>query len=203
MSIKEKWNARYRAATEERQASRVLKENRHLLPETGRALDLACGLGGNSILLAQQGLKVDAWDIADVPIAALHDAALKRQLSIQAEVRDVESNPPVPETFDVIVVSYFLDRDIIPALIQALKPGGLIYYQTFIQQRVSDRGPQREEFRLADQELLHLFSELQILFYREEERVGDVQKGFRDEAMLIGRKTIESRLGTPPSSDNL
>ena len=114
--------------------------------------------------------------------------ALERQLSIQAGVRDVESDPPPPETFDVIAVSYFLERDIIPALIQALKPGGLIYYQTFTRQRVSDRGPQRAEFRLADQELLQLFSGLQVLFYREEGCVGDVQKGFRDEAMLVGRK---------------
>ena len=188
MGIKEKWNERYRDAIGERQASRVLKENLHLVPDNGRALDLACGLGGNSILLAQQGLKIDALDIADVPIAALQDVALKQQLSIQAEVRDVEANPPLPETFDVIVVSYFLDRGIIPALIQALKPGGLIFYQTFTHQRVSDRGPQRAEFRLADQELLHLFSELQVLFYREEGCVGDVQNGFRDEAMLIGRK---------------
>jgi 2-polyprenyl-3-methyl-5-hydroxy-6-metoxy-1,4-benzoquinol methylase len=187
-SIKAKWNERYRAATGEQQASRVLKENLHLLPDNGRALDLACGLGGNSILLAQQGLKVDAWDIADVAIAALQDAALQRQLSIQAEVRDVEANPPARETFDVIIVSYFLDRDIIPVLIDALKPGGLIYYQTFTRQYVSDRGPQRAEFRLADQELLHLFSGLQIMFYREEGCVGDVQKGFRDEAMLVGRK---------------
>ena len=188
MSIKAKWNERYRAATGERQATQVLKENLHLLPDHGRALDLACGLGANAILLAQQGLEVDAWDIADVPIAALQDVALKRQLSIQTEVRDVETHPPEPETFDVIVVSYFLDRNIIPALIDALKPGGLIYYQTFTQQHVSDRGPQEATFRLADQELLYLFSGLQVLFYREEGRIGDVHKGLRDEAMFIGRK---------------
>ena len=188
MTSKEKWNARYRAETGERQASRVLKENLHLLPVNGRALDLACGAGGTAMLLAQQGLEVAAWDNADVAIAALQDVARKRQLSIQAVVRDVETNPPAPETFDVIVVSYFLCRDIIPAVIQALKPGGLVYYQTFIQQRVSGRGPKRMEFRLADQELLHLFSGLQVLFYREEGCVGNVQKGFRDEAMLVGRK---------------
>jgi tellurite methyltransferase len=188
MNSKEKWNERYRAATADRQASQVLRENLHLLPDNGRALDLACGPGGNAILLAEKGLNVDAWDIADVAIASLQSIAQERQLPIQTEVRDVEANPPGPETYDVIVVSYFLDRDIIPALIQALRPAGLIYYQTFLQQRVSDRGPQREEFRLADQELLQLFSGLQILFYREEGLVGDVQKGFRDEAMLVGRK---------------
>ena len=188
MNTKEKWNERYRDGAGERQASRVLKENLHLLPDEGCALDLACGLGGNAILLAQQGLKVEAWDIADVAIAALQDVATKRQLSIQAGVRDVETQPPAPAIFDVIVVSYFLDRDIIPALIRALKPGGLVYYQTYTRQRVSDRGPQHEAFRLADQELLQLFSELQILFYREEGCVGDVQNGFRDEAMLVGMK---------------
>jgi len=188
MNLREKWNGRYRAAAGELQASLVLQENLHLLPETGRALDLACGLGGNSILLAEQGLNVDAWDIADVAIAALQALASRRQLPIQAAVRDVESNPPAPDTYDVIVVSYFLDRDLVPSLMQALKPGGLIYYQTFTRQRVSGRGPRREEFRLDDQELLQLFSGLQVLFYREEGCVGDVQKGFRDEAMFIGRK---------------
>jgi tellurite methyltransferase len=188
MSSKAIWNERYRAATGDPAASQVLKENLHLLPDNGRALDLACGLGANAILLAQQGLEVVAWDIADIAVAALQNAALKRQLHIQAEVRDVEVHPPDPETFDVIVVSYFLDRGIISALIEALKPGGLIYYQTFTRQRVSDRGPQQSQFRLADQELLQLFSGLQLLFYREEGRTGDVQKGLRDEAMLIGRK---------------
>ena len=188
MNSREKWNERYRAATADRQAAWVLKENLHLLPEGGHALDLACGTGGNAILLARQGLQVVAWDSADVAIARLQAIAHERRLPIRAEVRDVEADPPVLETFDVIVVSYFLARDVVPALIQALSPAGLIYYQTFIRQRVSDRGPQREGFRLAEQELLHLFSGLEVLFYREEGLVGDVQRGFRDEAMLIGRK---------------
>ncbi len=188
MNTKEKWNNRYRGASGEPVASRVLQENLHLLPATGRALDLACGRGGNAVLLAQQGLEVDAWDIADVAIAVLQGIANRRQLRIQAEVRDVEARPPAPNAFDVIVVSYFLDRGLVPALIQALRPGGLLYYQTFARQCVFDRGPANAEFRLADQELLQLFSGLQVLVYREEGCVGDVQKGLRDEAMYIGRK---------------
>ena len=122
----------------------------------------------------------------------MKDVALKRRLSIQVEVRDVTANPPVPESFDVIVVSHFLDRDIIPALIEAVKPDGLIYYQTFTRQRVSDRGPQRAEFRLAQQELLQLFSGLQVLFYREEGCTGDLKKGLRDEAMFVGMKGVRN-----------
>ena len=48
------------------------------------------------------------------------------------------------------------------------------------------------EFRLAEQELLHLFSGLQVLFYREEGCVGNLQQGFRDEAMLIARKKVRT-----------
>ena len=144
MSSKAKWNERYLAATGGPNAAQVLKENLHLLPARGRALDMACGLGANAILLAQQGLEVAAWDIADIAVASLQDVALKQQLTIQARVRDVETHPPEPATFDVIVVSYYLDRDIISALIQALKPDGLIYYQTFTRQRVSARGPQQD-----------------------------------------------------------
>ena len=107
MSVAEKWNARYRTATGDPQASRVLRENLHLLPGSGRALDLACGLGGNAILLAEQGLIVDAWDIADVPIAALQAIADKRRLPVNAAVRDVEREPPGPETFDVIGCELF------------------------------------------------------------------------------------------------
>jgi 2-polyprenyl-3-methyl-5-hydroxy-6-metoxy-1,4-benzoquinol methylase len=47
----------------------VLAENEHLLPPGGgRALDLACGLGGNAVFLARRGFEVDAVDISEVGI---------------------------------------------------------------------------------------------------------------------------------------
>ena len=55
----------------EQTACDALRENSHLLPQgSGRALDLACGLGGNSIFLAQVSkLEVFAWDISPVAIS--------------------------------------------------------------------------------------------------------------------------------------
>ena len=120
MNIKEKWNRRYRESAAEIRAAQVLRDNLHLLPASGRALDLACGLGGNALLLAGQGMDVQAWDIADSAIETLKERAAKEHLPVEAVVRDVEANPPPPASFDVIAVSYFLDRDRIPALIQAL-----------------------------------------------------------------------------------
>ena len=189
MSVKEKWNDRYRdAANEIASAAYVLQENHHLLPEKGVALDLACGRGGNAILLAQHGLQVHAWDISDVVIETLQQQVKKLSLPVTTEVRDIELKPPEAEQFDVIVVSYFLERNIMQALVSALKPGGLIFYQTFIQERVSDRGPQRDAFRLGRQELLQLFSELDVIIYREEGLIGNTTTGLRDEALFVGRK---------------
>jgi len=45
-----------------------LTQNQHLLPSQGTALDLACGQGGNSQLLAKAGLDVLAWDSSAVAI---------------------------------------------------------------------------------------------------------------------------------------
>jgi tellurite methyltransferase len=92
------------------------------------------------------------------------------------------------ESYDVIVVSYFLERKLAPALIRALQPGGLLFYQTHIRDKVDDSGPANEAFLLARNELLSLFSDLTVLVYREEGRVGDIRRGFRNRAMLVGMK---------------
>ena len=64
ISLEAKWDAIYQRPTQEPQAAEVLRENRFLLPVSGRALDLACGLGGNALFMAAAGLNVDAWDIS-------------------------------------------------------------------------------------------------------------------------------------------
>lgn len=188
-SQRHKWNARYRDADVSfSSAARVLKENLHLLPSQGKALDLACGLGGNALLLAQLGLDTSAWDFSDVAIGKLLDLAEHMGVKIHAEVRDIQIRPPEPNSFKVIIVSRFLERKLAPLLEQALYPGGLLYYQTFVRDAVGSEGPHNPEFRLGSNELLALFPTLKLLVYREETAVGDVSRGFRDEAMFVGLK---------------
>ncbi|MDE2088953.1 MAG: methyltransferase domain-containing protein [Gammaproteobacteria bacterium] len=183
------WDERYRAAPAVAvAAARVLVENRHLLPASGAALDLACGLGGNALLLAAAGLETHAWDSSPVAIEKLHELARERGLRVDAEVRDVVRDPPQANRFDVIVVSRFLERDLAPRLIEALRPGGLLYYQTHARVRVDDRGPRNDAYRLADGELLALFAPLQLVVYREEGRIGRLDQGLRNEALLVARK---------------
>jgi len=187
MGMKDKWNARYREADHSRPiAAAVISENLHLLPESGSALDLACGLGGNALLLAERGLDVQAWDISDVAIQNLSKRATEDGLSVKAQVCDIESETLPADTFDVITVSYYLDRNLFSALMAALRPGGLIFYQTFSQMAVTQRGPANPVYRLAKQELLQAFSSLDVILFREESTLGDTQSGYRDEAMFIG-----------------
>ncbi len=184
-----KWDAIYQQADEgEYAAVRVLQENRHLLPTSGAALELACGMAANAAFLANHGLTTTAWDISAVVIERLKGAPAMAGLDITFEARDIVQQPPQAAAFDVIVVSYFLDRSLIPHIKRALKPLGLIYYQTFTQTYVDEGGPRSANFRLADNELLQLFSDYQLLAYREEGRVGDTQQGYRNEALIVAQK---------------
>lgn len=187
--IRDKWDKKYREAEDEQGvAVEVLQENLHLLPRQGKALELACGLGANAFLLSAHGLETHAWDLSSVAIERLKMIAQGRGLKIHGEARDVLQHPPLPDSFDVIVVSYFLDRELMPHIHRALRPRGLLFYQTFTRARVSDAGPQNPDFRLADNELLHLFSTLHVVAYREEGRVGDLECGLRNEAYIVAQK---------------
>lgn len=189
-ALRDRWDARHAAGDVGTAAPcDVLTEYAHLLPPRGDALDLACGLGGNARWLAARGLATSAWDLSPVAIEKLARFAQSRQLPLRAEVRDVLKAPPAARSFDVIVVSHFLDRELMPALIGALREDGLLYYQTFTRESPHAGGPANPAFRLAPNELLRLAGELRIVAYREEGLAGDTARGLRGEAWLVGRRS--------------
>jgi tellurite methyltransferase len=201
-ALRDKWDRAYRAAPENAmpQAAQVLRDYAHLLPRTGRALDLAAGLGGNALFLAQQGLEVAAYDISAVGLERLGQLAAGQGVRVSAEARDVVRHPPEAERFDVIVVSRFLERSLVPAIVRALRPEGLLFYQTFIREKAQPGGPSNPDYLLGTGELLALFRELRLLAYREEGRVGDLAQGFRNEALLVGQKPAISAPPAPHST---
>jgi tellurite methyltransferase len=183
---RDKWNGIYRDAPAGVPGpARVLGENTHLLPEQGTALDLACGRGGNALLLAGAGLEVHAWDISAVALEQLAGTARRLNRVIHTRVRDVSAEPPAPDSFDVIVVSRFLDRAIAPALAAALRVGGLLFYQTFTVDKDPETGPHNPAYLLGQGELLTLFAGLRPVVYREEGN---------GEAMLVARKSSEQQV---------
>ncbi len=188
-SVRDKWDRIYADAGWPAPA-RVVRENEHLLPLRGRVLEVACGLGANALLLARRGLDVTAWDLSPVAVERLRRRAEREGLPLRAEVRDVTVAPWPGEAWDVIVVSRFLDRAVCAAMRQALKPGGLLMYQTFVRDPVTSVGPSNPAYRLAENELLRLFSGLIVRAYREEGHCGDRCRGWRDEAYLVAQKPM-------------
>lgn len=187
-ATRSKWDKIYGETVQAGDAAWVLRENAHLLPEHGRCLDVACGLGSNALFLARHGLNAYAWDISPVAVEKVESAARSIQVTVHAQARDVVAMPPSPESFDVIVVSFFLDRALFPQLLTALTPGGLLYYQTYTRSRVDDSGPRNEEYRLAANELLSLCRPLQVLAFRDEGTIGDATRGFRNISYIVAQR---------------
>jgi SAM-dependent methyltransferase len=169
-------------------AAQVLTDNDFLLPTIGTALDLACGLGANAVFLAKQGLAVTAWDISVVAIDKLTAQAVRQGLNINACQQKIEADSFTECSFDVIVVSRFLDRTLSDAIIGALKPDGLLFYQTFTREKTSPRPPNNPDYLLVCNELLALFSPLRAVFYRENGLIGNPLRGLRNEVQFVGQK---------------
>lgn len=186
--MSDKWELRYGSATQLEAPAPVLEHNQHLLPTGGSALDLACGISGNGLLLAEKGLATEVWDTSAAALALQERQA--QGLPLTCRQRDCEASPPQANSFDVISVCHFLYRPICPALCEALKPGGLLFYQTFRHNKLSDSGPSSPEFLLQDNELLKLFAPLQVCYYREDAACGNLEAGERNRAFFVGHKPL-------------
>ncbi len=118
------------------------------LASGNRVLDLACGMGRHSKFLASQGFKVDALDISSVAIASLQGLD-----HIHAQEVDFDTYTLAKEAYDLIVCTYFLERRLFPQMIAALKPNGIILYETFLNHKENQRAPSNPAFMLAEGEL--------------------------------------------------
>lgn len=187
MATRAKWDAIHGQSSSDQGAAEVLSANCFLLPTQGLALDLACGKGGNALLLAEKGLWVQAWDISAVALEKLRNKADAAGLAIETRQCNITADSLLNTSFDVIVVSRFLDRTLCNAIMAALKPGGLLFYQTFTRNKLEQQGPSNPDYLLANNELLRLFSPLSVIFYQEYPPIGDVRSGNRNEACFIGQ----------------
>ena len=149
--------------------ARWLTDHAHLLPTSGTALDVACGRGRHALWLAERGLSVRAIDRDGDVLEALRAEAQRRGLHISAEQHDLESGNPGLDvgTADVIVVVHYLHRPLFPALISALRPRGLLIYETFTHRQALRGKPTNPAFLLASGELMQLVQPLEVVVSRE------------------------------------
>jgi SAM-dependent methyltransferase len=151
----------------------------------GLALDVAGGVGRHAIWLAQHGWRVKLLDISEVGIKQAEENVHRAGMaaSISAEICDLNTMHDLgQQQYDLVLVFFFLQRELFPALISALKPGGLLIYKTYTtEQKNFAGGPSHPMFLLEPNELLRAFSSLRVLHYHENIR----EKGV---AELVARK---------------
>src|SRR3989339_648391 len=145
-----------------------LREHIDILPG-GKALDIAMGEGRNAVFLAKNGFDVDGCDISETAIKKAQELAKENSVNINAFVADLETYKLPENTYDVIACFYYLQRDLIPQIKQALKPGGMIIYETYTIENWERglEGPKNKDYLLKSNELLNFFRDLKIIYYRE------------------------------------
>jgi tellurite methyltransferase len=133
----------------------------------GRALDLACGKGRNSLYLAECGFKVVAMDISSVALAEGQRRAAAKQLTIdwrQADLEDVQFDQA---GFDLIINFNYLQRSLIPQTKRAVRRSGHVIFETYLIDQIAMGHPKSPDYLLRRNELLEHFRDFQVLYYRE------------------------------------
>jgi SAM-dependent methyltransferase len=160
------WEEMYRSGQRgaEDQPTRLLLETvPHLKP--GKAVDLACGTGRNALFLAEQAWTVTAVDGSARAIQILEQRAAERGLSVSCAVADLSSPDfSLPNTtFDLIVIAYYLQRDLFAKVAPALRAAGTIIAIVHI----PEEGELPSYKRAAPGELRSMFAGWDILHYYE------------------------------------
>ena len=136
-------------------------------------LDLACGSGRNGRYLLSRGLPVVFADIDGEKLASLSAVDVSDPAMVTLWEVDFESkadDPLAGKTFDAIMVFNYLHRALIDRIKQAVRPGGLVFYETFTEQQRRFGRPRNPDFLLKPDELKAWFETWQIIHYEERER---------------------------------
>ena len=162
-----KWNQRYAEDSYHKNNPVTLVED--WLPKipVGRALDVACGAGRNAFFLAQAGYRVDAIDISPVGLNLARQKAESQGLSINWIEQDLDQVYQFDTDYDLILVMWFVNLELITRLCDCLAPGGYLLAEDHL---ITDQvviGPANPNFRVAPGELHEAVSGLEVLLYEE------------------------------------
>ncbi|MCH7815829.1 MAG: methyltransferase domain-containing protein [Proteobacteria bacterium] len=136
-------------------------------------LDLACGTGRNGLLLASINIPVTFADNSKAAIHRLTELLAGQEYTGECWLVDLEQdvNPLAGKEYDGVLVFNYLHRPLFGAIRAAIRPGGLIFYETFTVKQCEYGKPSNPDFLLQPSELRDCFDDWEILHYFEGERV--------------------------------
>jgi SAM-dependent methyltransferase len=174
------------------------------LSAPGKALDLGCGEGRDSIFLARHGYHVTSVDRSDAGIAKLAAFAKREGLSISAMVGDVATFSIAPCAYDLISLVTVLDHLepqeselVAKRVCEGLRPGGIAFVEVFTTMDPGFAGgPQVSETAgfvrnfFEPGALKRVFASLEVLRYEEKDELDDTHGPVHrhNVAILLGRK---------------
>ena len=170
---RERWNQKYRenpGAWREPDPFLAWAFSEYIQPlfaHGGRALDLAGGAGRHSIWLAQRG-----WDVALIDLSET-GVELARQNAgpashIHLVIDDLTQFRASQTQFDVVMGFYYLERENLPEILKAVRPGGVLLYKTYTTDQLKLPGGPKDALRLlAPGELMRLVRGMRALHYSE------------------------------------
>jgi SAM-dependent methyltransferase len=167
---RERWDRQHAAGRANQEPSSFLKEtlqNDHWPIPRGKALDLATGKGRNAIFLAEQGFDVFGIDISPVALAEAQRCAEARSLSIAWQQADLEAIELPPVRYDLVANFNYLQRSLVPQIKTTLKPGGWVIFETYLIDQQAVGHPKNPDYLLGHNELLELFGDFRVVYYRE------------------------------------
>jgi SAM-dependent methyltransferase len=184
---REKWNQRYAEDSYHKNNPVALLED--WLPEfpVGKALDVACGAGRNSIFLAQAGYRVDAIDISRQGLHKARQQAESQGLNINWIEHDLDQAFLFDTDYDLIVVMWYVDLALVTRLCDCLAPGGYLLCEEHLVTDQDVIGPANTSYRVASGALREAVLGLDILLYEE-----SIETASEDErvasARVVGKK---------------
>jgi SAM-dependent methyltransferase len=136
----------------------------HLLPAGGRVLDVACGTGRHTRWLQQSGHRVTGVDRSPEALAGMASLAATGVELVEADL-EADGWPFASRFFDAVVVTNYLWRPLLPDIVAAVAPGGVLLYETFASGNETVGRPARSDFLLQPGELLSACGGLHIVAF--------------------------------------
>jgi len=136
----------------------------HLAKPEGKVLDVACGMGRHMAWFANLGCEVTGVDRSPLAVAA----ASAFGTCLQADIENAAwplMDAGQPRQFDVVVVTNYLWRPLLPTLLKSLAPGGVLLYETFAAGNETVGKPSRPDFLLQPGELLRVCADQHVVAY--------------------------------------
>jgi len=122
-----KWNRKFTEGSHtSTEPSSFLVAQADRLPTTGRALDIAGGVGRNALWLARRGLEVTIADNSNVGLGMARQRAEEAGLTLHTQLVDLEEEPLPRGPWDLVTKVLYMQRSLFEAIPDVLRPGGLL-----------------------------------------------------------------------------